>query len=324
MALSPPSPPTTKGWTPECLVSLGPRMKHVPRFSAVADHKRLNEIIKEYEGKGVPLIIQDWHRTPLWPGDKLFGFDWLFNHGEQMMSVRDCVTRRDKDIPFQEFIEKNRAISEYVSEGESERLYGKDAVCPKEWKDWLLDSAIPEVLKLGSAEDVLELLPKPERVETLMCYYGIGDTFTAAHKDLCASSGQNLMCSAERDGSAFWFMTQSSDAPRAAAYFQKLGTELDHESHVATPEEFAKAPFTVYVAEQRVGDLVLVPRRSCHQVVNHGGLTAKMSWSRMTIEGLVTAFHHELPIYRRVCRAETYRVRLTVYRALLEYIPQLE
>lgn len=132
-----------------------------------------------------------------------------------------------------------------------------------------------------------------------MCYLGIGDTFTPAHKDLCASSGQNLMCYTENGGSSFWFMTESSAAPAAAAYFQSLGHELDHETKVITPEELAQAPFKVYIAEQKLGDLVLVPKRSCHQVVNFGGLTIKASWSRMTIDGLITAFHHELPIYRR-------------------------
>ena len=175
-----------------------------------------------------------------------------------------------------------------------------------------------------------------------MCYLGIGDTCTPAHKDLCASSGHNLMCYTENSGSSFWFMTKSSDAPNAAKYFQnELGQELDHESYVATPEDFANAPFTVYIGEQKLGDLVLVPKRSCHQVVNTGGLTVKSSWSRMTIDGLVTAFHHELPIYRRydiiliqslitvyrfhrVCRPETYRVRALCYFSLMHYTDEAE
>lgn len=132
-----------------------------------------------------------------------------------------------------------------------------------------------------------------------MCYLGIGDTFTPCHKDLCASSGQNIMCYTEKDGSSFWFMTNGSDAPAAAKYFHELGQELDLETHVVTVEEFANAPFTTYVAEQKLGDMVLVPPRSCHQVVNHGGITIKTSWSRMTLDGLVTAFYHELPVYRR-------------------------
>lgn len=132
-----------------------------------------------------------------------------------------------------------------------------------------------------------------------MCYLGIGDTFTPCHKDLCASSGHNLMTYTERNGSSFWFMTESSMAPKASQYFQKLRHELDHENHIITLEELAKAPFNVYILEQKLGDLVLVPPRSCHQVVNSGGITIKTSWSRMTSKGLKTAYFHELPIYRR-------------------------
>ena len=137
-----------------------------------------------------------------------------------------------------------------------------------------------------------------------MCYLGVGDTFTPAHKDLCASSGQNLMCYSEQGGSSFWFMTDSSSAAAAARYFHKLKQELDLETHVISLDELANAPFTVYIAEQKLGDMILVPPRSCHQVVNHGGITIKTSWSRMTLEGLIAAYYHELPIYRRlVCRS---------------------
>jgi len=132
-----------------------------------------------------------------------------------------------------------------------------------------------------------------------MCYLGIGDTYTPCHKDLCASSGHNLMCYTEEGGSSIWFMTKSSDAIAASAYFHSLGQELDHENHVISVRELARAPFDVYVLEQRLGDLVLVPPRSCHQVVNMGGLTIKTSWSRMTVPGLVAGYFHELPIYRR-------------------------
>lgn len=121
----------------------------------------------------------------------------------------------------------------------------------------------------------------------------------------------------------------------AAEYFQsEIGKELDWEDHTASIEDFAKAPFVVYIAEQKLGDLVLVPPRSSHQVVNHGGLTVKTSWSRMTVAGLTTALYHELPLYRRyviapvfvypdteynlfrVCRTEQYRVKYILYRAL--------
>lgn len=56
------------------------------------------------------------------------------------------------------------------------------------------------------------------------------------------------MCYTENGGSAFWFMTKSSAAPDVAEYFHKLGYELDWETHVASVEEFAAAPFDVYIA----------------------------------------------------------------------------
>ena len=108
------------------------------------------------------------------------------------------------------------------------------------------------------------------------------------------------MIHTENDGSSYWFMTKHSDAPNAADFLKKhLHHEWDEESHVVQVEVFAKAPFTVYIAQQKLGDLMLVPKRSCHQVINSGGITSKISWSRMTLRGLETALCHELPVYRR-------------------------
>ena len=174
-----------------------------------------------------------------------------------------------------------------------------------------------------------------------MCYLGNQGTFTPCHKDLCGSSGHNIMCHTEDGGHSLWYMMASHDALAVDDYFRNcIGKELDWEEHVATEEEFASAPFTVYVAEQRLGDLILIPPRSCHQVVNRGGLTVKNSWSRMTVEGLKVALHHELPIYRRfvlfsvclrtssslsrVCRPELYRIRNILHRSLLHFTEVLK
>jgi JmjC domain, hydroxylase len=123
-----------------------------------------------------------------------------------------------------------------------------------------------------------------DRPETLMCYFGVGDTYTPAHKDLCASVGHNLLSTSvsslisnhsfillfiaysENEGSAFWFLSSTSDADAASTWFHEMNEELDLETHLATVDEWAQAPFTVYICQQRLGDFVLVPKRSCHQV----------------------------------------------------------
>ena len=62
---------------------------------------------------------------------------------------------------------------------------------------------------------------------------------------------------------------------------------------------FVKVRFQVHMAEHKLGDPVLVLQRCSQQVVNYSDLMVKLTWTRMTVDGLVTAFHHELPIYRR-------------------------
>jgi hypothetical protein len=133
-----------------------------------------------------------------------------------------------------------------------------------------------------------------------MCYLGYGDTYTPAHKDLCGSVGQNLMCYTENGGSAYWFMTKTRDAAKASRYLtREVGHELDLEHHTLSIEELAKAPIDFYIAEQKLGDLVFVPPRCVHQVINNGGITIKTSWSRMSVRSLEIALRQELDLYRR-------------------------
>ncbi|KAK7054755.1 hypothetical protein VNI00_003218 [Paramarasmius palmivorus] len=118
-------------------------------------------------------------------------------------------------------------------------------------------------------------------------------------------------------------MTESEDSRNATDFFASLKQTLEHETHVLTYTEAAKAPIRFYVAEQKLGDLVLVPPRSCHQVVNHGGITIKVSWSRMTFKGLQMALYHELPLYRRVCRRETYKVKAIIFHTIVKLTADL-
>lgn len=128
-----------------------------------------------------------------------------------------------------------------------------------------------------------------------------------------------LSAYAENDGSAFWFLSATSDADKATTWFHGMNEELDLETHLATVDEWAQAPFKVYICQQRLGDFILVPKRSCHQVreqycskepnprtytrlpqvINHGGLNIKTSWSRMSVESLELSLDIELSIYRR-------------------------
>ncbi|KAI0341657.1 hypothetical protein BDW22DRAFT_1331922 [Trametopsis cervina] len=314
-------PISAKDWTFDNVLQQGERFKPVKRISALSPGLEIARAIEQHEASGEPLIIEGYQKAEKWSKD-LFNVDWLIqNHGQKRCSVRNVTTCTDEDMTLEEYIGYTR-----TSHVEREQLlYYKDADCPSAWRTWVNEKeVIPPSLRPGGENDLMQHLTQQESVESLMCYLGVGDTFTPCHKDLCGSSGHNIMCYTENDGSSFWFLTASSDAPLVGVFFQEeLHSELDWEQHAVTLEQFAKAPFTVYVAEQKLGDLVLIPPRSCHQVVNHGGLTIKTSWSRMTVRGLKMALQRELPIYRRVCRREQYRVKYIVYRSLLQYTKQL-
>ncbi|KAJ3568645.1 hypothetical protein NP233_g5586 [Leucocoprinus birnbaumii] len=318
---------STQGWTLDDLLQKGERFHPVPRSSFGSDD--LESQIKRHEESGTPFVIEGWHKHSSW-SKKAFSVDFClqyFKGKKEKINVRNVHTRQDKSMLFSEFVQRSRSVSTFAAPEESERWYGKDVECPREWEDWLVkEQVLPDKYLPEGSDDLFALRPKKNGrpdVETLMCYFGVGDTFTPCHKDLCASSGQNLMVCTEKDGSSFWFMTKSKDCSKVARYFQSLKRELDHETHVISISDLAKAPFEVYITEQKVGDLVLVPPRSCHQVLNYGGMTIKMSWSRMTFKGLCAALYHELPLYRRVCRPEIYQIKSTVHYTLCNFTQKL-
>ncbi|KAH9071132.1 hypothetical protein EDB83DRAFT_2577696 [Lactarius deliciosus] len=313
---------SSAGWSMDELISRGSRFLKIPRIS-VSD-KNLEVIIHTHESLGVPLVIEGMHEHRAWPAT-IFNTQWLFENAQQHIQVRDVHNRCDLDVSFADFMDHLESTEPYAGVDETVRWYAKDMECPGEWKKWLETvSPVSHWLRPHGPADIMQNLPECAHVETLMCYLGPGDTFTPFHKDLCASFGHNLMCYAKNGASAFWFMTETSDAWTMAMYLQSLGYELDLEEHAMSVKELAAAPCRVYITEQKAGDLVLVPPRSCHQVVNHGGLTMKMSWSRMTTKSAKIALHHELPIYRRVCRAETYRVKSTIHHTLRRNTALLE
>lgn len=292
----------------------------VERFSAAQCSKvDLFNLIWEHERNGIPIIISDLHLSDAWDSH-LLSPEWLLqNMPETKITVRNVSTREDAEMTFREYIEYARTVTE-LGDDEAEPLYGKDAPCPRQWGEWLGPEVVPERTLPFSPDDIFWHLEPDERPETLMTYLGIGGTYTPCHKDPCASQGQNLMTYAEPGASSVWFFTASHEAFKVARHFKETHqTELDWEATFLTPSEFLDFPCSVYVCEQGVGDLVLVPRRSCHQVVNLGGLNIKTSWSRMTPLSIREAVTDECPIYRRVCRPEVYRTKLLLYRSIINF-----
>jgi hypothetical protein len=237
-----------------------------------------------------------------------------------------------------------------------QRLYLKDIDCPVEWSVHLQKVIPPSLWYLndnisyqggsrdwsddifggrseGSAApagDLMSSLPEEMRAQNLMCYIGHEGTYTPAHREMCASLGQNIMVDAssdkngEKPGSSIWFMTETKDREVVREYFlSMLGHDIEIEKHFAQINAWKKATFPVYVVEQKPGDFILVPPLAVHQVWNRGTRTVKVAWNRTTVETLDFALHEALPKARLVCRDEQYKNKAIIYYTLQKYSTDL-
>jgi JmjC domain, hydroxylase/Zinc-finger domain of monoamine-oxidase A repressor R1 len=241
-----------------------------------------------------------------------------------------------------------------------QRLYLKDIDCPDAWGDHLKetipecvfylndciesqtggDGAIREPNKYGQmqygkgvapAGDLMVSLPPEMRAQNMMCYVGHEGTYTAAHREMCASLGHNIMIEASEDGngekagSSIWFMTETKEREVVSEYFlSMLGHDIEIEKHFAQVNAWKKAPFNVWVVDQRVGDLIIIPPLAPHQVWNRGTRTIKAAWNRTTVDTLELAIHEALPRARMVCRDEQYKCKAIIYYTLVNYYDLLQ
>jgi len=240
-----------------------------------------------------------------------------------------------------------------------QRIYLKDIDCPQVWHDKLREQIPPGVFYLNDstgdiggpgsvdepnqhglgirkgkgaarAGDLMSCLPPAMRAENMMCYIGHEGTYTPAHREMCASLGQNIMVEAsgttERDGmpckpgSSIWFMTETKDRHLVSEYWLSiLGHNIEVEAHFAQINAWKAAPFTTYIVEQKVGDFLLIPPLAPHQVWNRGTRTMKAAWNRTTVETLEMALNEALPRARMVCRDEQYKNKAIVLFSLQRY-----
>lgn len=297
---------------------------------------------------GKPLVIDGfedrldpWTFTPNWLRD---------NCGEKVETACNLATKdilqltmghylRNMGLLTNQFFDKPDAWKEK----NRQRVYLKDIDCPTVWWDKLKEH-IPSILcylnettgdaggpdTAARAGDLMSSLPQDMRAENLMCYIGHEGTYTPAHREMCASLGHNIMVEAstavsddgkvEKPGSSIWFMTESKDRHLVSEYWLSvLGHDIEVESHFAQVIAWKKAPFSVYVVEQRPGDLILIPPLAPHQVWNRGTRTMKVAWNRTTMETLEMAMHEALPRSRIVCRDEQYKNKAIIYYTLQKY-----
>ncbi|KAI9712555.1 MAG: hypothetical protein M1812_006864 [Candelaria pacifica] len=258
----------------------------------------------------------------------------------------------------------NQWTPQNFKDPDRQRIYLKDIDCPEVWHSKLKEHIPPGVFYLNDstgdlsgpgavdepttygagkkrgkgvarAGDLMSSLPPEMRAENFQCYIGHEGTYTPAHREMCASLGHNLMVEtsghvdvdgfAEKPGSSIWFMTETKDRHTVSEYWlDRLGHDIEVESHFAQVNAWKAAPWTTYIVEQRVGDFILIPPLAPHQVWNRGTRTMKAAWNRTTVETLEMAINEALPRARMVCRDEQYKNKAIIYFTLNKYSDLLQ
>ena len=311
---------------------------------------------------GKPLVIEGFqHRMDEWT----FTSQWLKdNCGSKFENARNLTKQAYLPLSIGHYLNNLSKLTDQwtptnYKDPDRQRIYLKDIDCPPLWQEKLDEHVPPAIFYLNDcvgevggpgapdvvptqnsgntkgrgiarAGDLMSSLPPSMRAENLMCYIGHEGTYTPAHREMCASLGQNLMVETSgtideegkpsKPGSSIWFMTESNDRQIVAEYWlSKLGHDIEVEKHFAQINAWKAAPFRTYIVEQKIGDFILIPPLAPHQVWNRGTRTMKVAWNRTTVETLELALKEALPNARMVCRDEQYKNKAIVYFTLQKY-----
>jgi hypothetical protein len=85
-------------------------------------------------------------------------------------------------------------------------------------------------------------------------------------------------------------------------------------------EELKKADFPLYVHEQQIGDLVVFPPATAHQVWNMGTISTKVVWNILHPLSLEVGFNYVQPPFNRLCSPDVARTSLSLACAMLSLV----
>ncbi|EFC50662.1 jmjC domain-containing protein [Naegleria gruberi] len=239
--------------------------------------------------------------------------------GSYETSPRDNMTFDDESMSLKEYIDFVQS-DKNIRAPDRRILYGKDIRCPDEWHEYLFKNPrFPERFKYKGGRDLLANTERKVQSINLMIYVGNSETFTPAHKDVCGALGHNIMVYADNERThAIWCILKYEDLDLIRKFWQQNGAFLDDDNCFLPIHILAKAPFTVYLYEQKWGDLILLPPSSPHQVLNMGGKSIKVAWN--TLSCLALPYSYEiLDEYRRFGKSQVYRIKAVTYYSMISY-----
>ncbi|EHY52428.1 hypothetical protein ABEF92_006633 [Exophiala dermatitidis] len=312
------------------LLRLGKPFVEFPRFSILElqDEKDIDgqplpfsEWLTKRLQLGQPFVIADFDKLDTWPktdphdGSRPgFGIERLIELStKKNIPIRNCSTGRDLSFTLKKFADSARQ-----SYPEFQNLYARDLQCPQEWLEQCR-KILPTELQWGGRLDLFQWLPQCARSEVMMAYVGSEGSSSGFHRCFSSTVALNLLVESD-DRPVVCIGTDFDSQKKYDSFMAARGVSPHLDWLNLGTEELLKADFPLYAYDQRVGDLVVFPPATAHQVWNPSTLSAKLVWNILHPLSLEVGFEYVQAPFNRLCHPDVARTNLSLACAMLSLL----
>lgn len=312
------------------LLRLGKPFVEFPRFSILNLLKEkdpdgqplpFSEWLTKRLQLGQPFVIADFDKLDSWPrtdphdgSQPGFGIERLIELStKKNIPIRNCSTGRDLSFTLKKFADSARQ-----SFPEFQNLYARDLQCPQEWLEQCR-KILPTEVQWGGRLDLFQWLPQCARSEVMMAYVGSEGSSSGFHRCFSSTVALNLLVESD-DRPVVCIGTDFDSQKKYDSFMSAQGVSPHLDWLNLGTEELLKADFPLYAYDQRVGDLVVFPPATAHQVWNPSTLSTKLVWNILHPLSLEVGFDYVQAPFNRLCHPDVARTNLSLACAMLSLL----
>lgn len=258
-----------------------------------------------------PIILYNCHKHPNFRPN-LFSIEWLFSNQSDLSTE---PIPKDKEL-------KPMTLKNFLSAPKHSQPFQAEFISwPKEWQEAIF-SFLPKYYLSSSCINLVNALPQMLRPETHRIQIHSKDSFK--NSSLSYPIFYSLMVGSTPNSRTLWFVTAPQDANRARKFWFNHGgdnTSLDQENMFMDLGTLSLADFPIYVFEQQLGDLVIIPSNSAYQFVNVGeGYNVKATWYSIPTRALYTGITNTIPTFRKLLKPDPNQLAAIAHCSIVEMI----
>lgn len=332
-----PSSTVSADSTAQKLLALGQPFVEFPKFSILdiqaqrdldGQPQPFSEWLTRRLQQGKPFVVSDFDKLEHWPRAPAgssprngsvpsFTIERLIELStKKNIPIRNCSTGRDLSFTLNKFVDSARQ-----SYPEFQNLYARDLPCPQEWLE-KCSELLPTEVQWGGRLDLFQWLPQCARSEVMMAYVGSEGSCSGFHRCFSSTIALNFLIDTEDNRPVVCIGTDFESQQKYDAYMISRGVSPHLDWHNLTTQEMLQADFPLYVYDQKIGDLVILPPATAHQIWNPSVLSTKLVWNILHPLSLEVGIQHVQPPFNRLCHPDVARTNLSLAYAMLSLIEQ--